>query len=258
MAALGGGTGRGIRLKSLIKRFNPLNTILMLIGRNLRVRRVVFNSRMNYNRIMKKLLLFSMLYFGFTSISYSDDAWDAYIANERSSCGMLAYEDGNYQRAFKKYMICAKEGDEFAQYMIGIMYKNGQGVNQDYKKAYSWVSQSANQGYYFAQHKLSEFYELGIGVLKDDKLVFSWNLEAAKQGHALSQYNLAQNYRVGQGVLKNYKKAVTWYKKAAEQESTIAQTALGVMYVNGDGVLSHKSQCAHAACLRPGQSMWQG
>ena len=138
-----------------------------------------------------------MLYFGFTSISYSDEAWDAYIANDRSTCkdnGMVAYEDGDYQTAFKKYMICAKQGDEWAQYMIGILYKNGQGVNQDNKKAISWITQSAEQGYYFAQHKLSEFYELGIGVLKNQKLSSSWNLKAAKQGHDISQYNLVHMY----------------------------------------------------------------
>ena len=180
------------------------------------------------NALPAKMNDSNTLILGLITFSYADEAFDRYIASEQSTCednGMLAYEDGNYQRAFKKYMICAEAGDELSQYMVGIMYKNGQGVNQDYKKAFDWVSKSANQGYYFAQHKLTEFYELGIGVLKDDKSAFSWNLKAAEQGHAISQYNAAQNYREGRGVLKNYKKAVTWYKKAAEQEFTLAQTA---------------------------------
>ena len=37
---------------------------------------------------------------------------------------------------------------------LGVLYRNGKGVSQDYKEAVKWYRKAANQGFEFAQMKL--------------------------------------------------------------------------------------------------------
>jgi hypothetical protein len=57
------------------------------------------------------------------------------------------YEQGEYARAL---MICkedlAPRGDKYAQYTIGYMYLNGQGVTQSYAHALAWYRLAAERG----------------------------------------------------------------------------------------------------------------
>ena len=54
-----------------------------------------------------------------------------------------------------------------AQYNLGVMYDNGQGVPQDYNEAVKWYMLAAEQGYSKAQYNLGLMYALGHGVIKD-------------------------------------------------------------------------------------------
>jgi uncharacterized protein len=49
------------------------------------------------------------------------------------------------------------------------MYKNGYGVEKDYKKAVEWYIKSAEQGNPSAQNNLGFMYYNGYGVEKDYK-----------------------------------------------------------------------------------------
>ena len=86
-----------------------------------------------------------------------------------------------------------------AQFNLGLMYHNGQGVPQDYREAVRW-------------------YRM-----------------AADQGDADAQFNLGVMYDNGRGVPQDYAEAVRWYRKAADQGYADAQFNLGVMYYNGRG-----------------------
>ncbi|MHC5060354.1 MAG: secretin N-terminal domain-containing protein [Planctomycetota bacterium] len=123
-----------------------------------------------------------------------------------------------------------------AQYNLGVMYSNGQGVEQDYKEAVKWYRKAAEQEYAEAQYDLGVMYDNGQGVEQDYKEAVKWYRKAAEQGHAEAQYNLGVMYDNGQGVEQDYKEAVKWYRKAAEQEYASAQYNLGTMYDNGQGV----------------------
>jgi len=50
---------------------------------------------------------------------------------------------GEFEDTLKK----AEQGNAFAQYNLGWMYANGQGVTQDYKQAVGWYTKAAGQGY---------------------------------------------------------------------------------------------------------------
>ena len=67
------------------------------------------------------------------------------------------------------------------------MYKNGQGVSQDYGRAVELFRKAANQGNAIAQDNLGVMYQNGLGVLQDDGHAVQWFRRAANQGHAGAQ-----------------------------------------------------------------------
>jgi TPR repeat protein len=60
--------------------------------------------------------------------------------------GVEAYEAGNYQKAFRIWKPLAEQGDAEAQYSLGSMYYNGEGVKQSHIDAYAWWSITATRG----------------------------------------------------------------------------------------------------------------
>ena len=50
--------------------------------------------------------------------------------------GMAAYESDDYQTALDKWMPLASQGNSSAQYNLGVMYDQGQGVIQDHIEAH--------------------------------------------------------------------------------------------------------------------------
>ena len=54
----------------------------------------------------------------------------------------------------KRTRSLANAGDATAQYNLGVMYRKGDGVPQDYEKAFKWNKLSADQGYVKAQRNL--------------------------------------------------------------------------------------------------------
>jgi TPR repeat protein len=131
-----------------------------------------------------------------------------------------------------------------AQFNLGFMYDNGQGVQQDFKQAAAWYRKAADQGNAHAQCNLGVVYENGEGVQPDFKQAAAWFRKAAEQGDAAAQYNLGKMYRMGKGVQQDSKQALAWYRKAAEQGVANAQHALGIIYHQGEGVQQDFKQAA--------------
>ena len=95
------------------------------------------------------------------------------------------------------------------------MYRDGQGVPQNFAEAVVWFDISAKQGLAMAQNNLGVMYNGGQGVVQDYADAVGWYRKAAEQGFLEAQYNLALNYSRGQGVLKNYVEAYKWFSLAA-------------------------------------------
>ena len=81
----------------------------------------------------------------------------------------------------------AEQGNVSAQLNLGVMYKKGRGVPQDYKIAVKWYKLAAEQGNADAQFTLGFMYDSGQGALPDDKTALKWYKLAAKQGDARAQ-----------------------------------------------------------------------
>jgi TPR repeat protein len=58
-----------------------------------------------------------------------------------------AYERGDYATALRLIRPLAEQGGAKAQYNLGQMYRDGQGVPQDYAEAVKWYRLAAEQGY---------------------------------------------------------------------------------------------------------------
>jgi len=52
----------------------------------------------------------------------------------------------DYNKAYKYYLVGAKEGYSMSQYHLAILYEKGHGVKRDYIKAYTWYRLSILQG----------------------------------------------------------------------------------------------------------------
>ncbi len=98
--------------------------------------------------------------------------------------GLAAHQSGDFATALREWKPLAEQGDARAQYKMGVMYTNGQGVPQDYKTAVKWYTLAAEQGHADAQFTLGLMYALGQGVLQDYKTAVEWYTLAAEQGDA--------------------------------------------------------------------------
>lgn len=134
----------------------------------------------------------------------------------------------------------AKQGDPDAQYKLGVMYADGQGVVKNEHTAVQWYQKAADQGFAAAQYKLGVMYANGLGVVKNERTAVEWYQKAADQGFANAQYNLGFMYANGRGVVKNERTAVEWFQKAANQGDADAQVYLGIAYANGRGVIKNE------------------
>lgn len=105
----------------------------------------------------------------------------------------------------------AKSGDAEAQYDLGWVYYEGEGVIQDYKEAVKWFRLAAEQGDAPAQCSLGYMYGNGDGVIQDYKEAAKWCRLAAEQGDASAQHNLGWMYGKGEGVIQDYKESYFWF-----------------------------------------------
>jgi TPR repeat protein len=93
-----------------------------------------------------------------------------------------------------------------------------------------------------AQFNLGAMYDNGDGVPESDAEAAKWYYLAAAQGHVTAQFNLGVMYANGEGVTEDTAEAATWYRKAADQGDYRAQYNLGALYANGEGVPQSNSE----------------
>ncbi len=133
-----------------------------------------------------------------------------------------AYNRGDYETAFKKFLPLAEQGDAAAQNNLGGMYAEGKGVPQDYTEAMKWYRLAADQGDAAAQYFLGVMYNQGLGVPLDYQVAAQWCRLAAEQGHAGAQVLLGTLYHLGQGVPRDDALAHMWVTLAAAHGIAVA------------------------------------
>lgn len=125
----------------------------------------------------------------------------------------------------------AQEGNAQAQYLMGLLYRDGTLVIPDTERAQYWMEQAATQNVPAAQ------YSLGKLLLSDDPLVHDpdqgirWLKAAAQNGNNYAAYDLGKEYLSGKHVLKNTEKAAEYLRQAAQGDNPWAQYLLGKLYL---------------------------
>ena len=97
--------------------------------------------------------------------------------------GLDAARKGDFATALREWTPLAEQGDDAAQFNLGLMYRNGLGVLQDYKTAMKWFTLAAEQGVANAQSNLGVMYNQGEGVIQDDVYAHMWGNIAASNGN---------------------------------------------------------------------------
>ena len=90
------------------------------------------------------------------------------------------------KKAARFYDLAARQGDAESQYLLGLMYKEGEGLARNDKEAVSWFAKAAAQKYPEAQSALGDMYENGRGVAKDRIEALKWYITAKKNGDSIA------------------------------------------------------------------------
>lgn len=154
-----------------------------------------------------------------------------------------AYDFKEYTDAAQWLKPWAEKGQVEAQYRLGTLYENGQGVEKSVEEAKKWYRKAAAQNHARARRRL-EAIEGKTSSPGSESVALKWYQDLADQGEPDAQYNLGFMYETGFSVPKDDGKAAQWYERAAEKKNVPAQLRLGLMYLAGSGVKQSEIQGA--------------
>jgi hypothetical protein len=106
---------------------------------------------------------------------------------------------------------------ERAQFNLGLMYAEGDGIPKNYKEAVKWFRLSAEQGNIGAKTNLGWMHDYGYGVPQDRKEALRLYRHSAELGNIYAQYNLGMVYKNGEGVPQDDTLAHMWWNIAGSK-----------------------------------------
>jgi uncharacterized protein len=99
--------------------------------------------------------------------------------------GVAAVNSGDYASALRLFRPLANQGDDVAQFDLGLIYSTGHGVRQDHAEAMKWYRLAADQDVAGAQYCLGILYAKGQGVPQECVRAYKWfDLSAARGNNA--------------------------------------------------------------------------
>ena len=135
----------------------------------------------------------------------------------------------------KDIKLRAEKGEMQAQTQLGLLYANGEQVEQSFSDAKLWWEKAAEQGAAAAQFYLGKIYASGAGVEKDQLEAKKWWELSAAQDNVPSLFNLAMLYVNGEAVTGSYVEAGKYFEKAARLGNVQSQFNFGVLNAQGLG-----------------------
>jgi len=164
--------------------------------------------------------------------------------------GTRALRDGETEKGIDSLRYAAEQGHPGAQWKLGRMYADGEGVQRDQIKAFDYFTQIANmhaddnpstpQARFVANAfvALGGYYLTGIpnsSVRRDFTRARDMFAYAASYfGDPEGQYHLARLYIDGDGVERDPRFAARWLGLAAHKGQYQAQATLGGLLFKGD------------------------
>ncbi|MER2265967.1 tetratricopeptide repeat protein [Methylobacterium oxalidis] len=139
------------------------------------------------------------------------------------------------QEAVSWIRFAAAKGFRAAQFVLGQMHLDGQGVPRDPAAAYGWFARAAAIGSLEARNMVGRCHELGWGVPVDQAEALRHYRRAAAGGLAWGFYNTGCLLLYGVGVRRDHADAVRHFAAAAEQGHAKALGLLGRCHEEGWG-----------------------
>jgi TPR repeat protein len=166
--------------------------------------------------------------------------------------GTQAYIAGDHTKGLTALQYAAENGHPVAQWKLGRIYADGDGVKADPYKAFRYFSQVASNNAETspflpqARFVANAFVALGgyhlDGIpnteVKADpgRAAQLFRYAATYFGDADAQYQLGRIHLEGRGAQKDSRAAARWLYSAANKGQYRAQALLGQMMIHGDGV----------------------
>ncbi|WP_375669002.1 tetratricopeptide repeat protein [Bartonella sp. MR168JLCBS] len=184
---------------------------------------------------------------GFFSTVYAIDVNSLQEANDGSfyffKRGMSAYKDGHINQAIAALRRAAKRGHIGANWKLGSIYANGDGVPKNDYKAYHFLAYIVEKGTDLGSEdesyvsdalvKLAGYIKKGIPqspVKPDPSYAAHLYMQAAvNYGNPKAQYHLGKIFLKGEGREKNLIQAARWFQLSAKKGNPSAQAMLGNM-----------------------------
>jgi TPR repeat protein len=173
---------------------------------------------------------------GIVGLKYQADEMLARAQNIIAKSDISQMDNDTKKEVFAVFRTGADKGNPPAMRNLGMAYRFGYGVAQDYAQAREWFEKAADNGYAGAMTDLGLLYEAGQGVTQEHAKAREWYEKAADKGDEDAMNRLGLLYENGYGVAQDYAKAREWYERAAAKDNVDGMLNLGVLYGNGHGV----------------------
>ncbi len=98
--------------------------------------------------------------------------------------------------------------------------------DKNYEVAYKYWTYAAKNNHYGAQYQLARLYEAGLGTKTNQSRAFELYKSSAEAGQPQAQFQLAQYYLTGEMVDKNETLALFWIQSAADNSDIRAKDYL--------------------------------
>lgn len=174
---------------------------------------------------------------------------------ERYDKAMASYDARRFDEARREFEALAGEGVAQAEFMLGVMYEYGDGVDASFSDAARWYAAAADRGLTSAETRLALLYIDGTGIPPDPRRARQLLETAARKRDPLALETLGDLYANGQGVTQSLEDAYAYYLLAKAAGSRKAEGAI----VDLDAILSpgRRAEAArraaniNAALLKP-------
>ena len=138
----------------------------------------------------------------------------------------------------------ANQGNPHAQYLMGLLFRDGGLLVPDAEQAKHWLELSA-QELPDAQYALGKLYLSDDSDMHDPAKGLYWLQHAADRGHEYAAYRLGKEYLARENISKDTVKAAAYLRQAAKQANPYAQYLLGKLYLTGEGVPRDEDEAQH-------------
>ena len=141
----------------------------------------------------------------------------SFEAKAQQDRGFKAYNKGNYEVAYKEWLkLHRADKNSQAQYNIGLLYRNGQGVSKDQRLAFDWFSRAAIQDHPASNRMVGMMLleNKYASSIESTAFAFGYFEKARKLGDTLSDLYMGNMLRDGEYVTQNKSLARDYYRKA--------------------------------------------